>query len=61
LYYCTDFPDASQCDFSWKEPDEAGLKEFLVVKMGFGEERVASGIQRLKEALKKTTQKRMDR
>jgi hypothetical protein len=53
--------DASQCELTWKEPDEVKLKDFLVNKMGFGEDRVTSGITRLKEALKKSSQKRMDR
>jgi hypothetical protein len=45
----------------WAEPDEEGLKTFLVGRMGFNEERVISGIKRLKEAQQQKSQKRMDR
>lgn len=44
----------------WEPPQEAELTEFLVVKMGFNPDRVASGIQKLKDASKQKAQQRMD-
>jgi 5'-3' exonuclease len=61
LFLQAEVHDADSIELQWTEPDEAGLKEFLVVKMGFNEERVLSGIKRLQEAQKKKSQKRMDR
>jgi len=46
--------------FPFQDPDEEGLHEFLVVKLGFNPERVASGIKKLKEARGKASQRRMD-
>jgi flap endonuclease-1 len=48
-------------DLKWTDPDEEQLKVFLVDRMGFNAERVASGIKRLKEAIQQKSQKRMDR
>ncbi|CAM9768791.1 unnamed protein product [Phaeothamnion confervicola] len=50
----------SSFDLKWTDPDEEGLTEFLVTKMGFNADRVASGIKRLKDARKLTGQRRMD-
>lgn len=52
---------ADNIDLKWGEPDEAGLRAFLVDRMGFNTERVASGIKKLKEAQLQKSQKRMDR
>ena len=53
--------DANDCDLVWREPDDEGLRAFLVDKMGFSVDRVNSGITKLREAQKKSSQKRMDR
>jgi flap endonuclease-1 len=45
---------------TWTEPDEEGLTDFLVNKMGFNADRVARGIQRIKDARKLTSQRRVD-
>ena len=51
---------ASELDIKWTEPDEEGLLKFLVERMQFAEERVTSGIKRLKAAKGKASQQRMD-
>lgn len=51
---------ADDVDLKWSAPDEEGLKTFLIDKMGFSAERVASGIKRLQEAQLKKSQQRMD-
>lgn len=60
LFFQADVCPADDIDLKWSEPDEKGLKEFLVDRMGFNPERVESGIAKLKEAHKKKAQKRMD-
>ena len=57
---CEVYP-AEEVELKWEAPQEDKLTEFLVVKMGFSAERVASGIKRLKEAQMQKSQKRMDR
>lgn len=51
---------ADNMELKWSEPDVAGLTAFLVDKMGFNPERVASGIKKLKEAQLQKSQQRMD-
>lgn len=51
---------AEEIELKWTEPDEAGLRQFLVEKMGFNAERVNTGIKKLQDAQKKKAQKRMD-
>ena len=51
---------AAELDLKWTEPDEEGLVKFLVERMQFSEERVMSGIKRLKAAKGKASQQRMD-
>ena len=52
---------ADDLDLKWTEPDEAGLRTFLVEKMGFNLERVNNGIKKVQEAQQKKAQKRLDR
>jgi len=47
-------------ELKWTEPDEPGLIKFLVERMQFNEERVMSGIKRLKAARGSSSQQRMD-
>lgn len=61
LFLACDVTDADEVDLKWEAPDEPKLVEFLVGRMGFSAERVASGIKRLKEAQVQKSQKRMDR
>lgn len=51
---------AENIDLKWNEPDEAGLKDFLVDRMGFNPERVMNAVKKLKEAQQKKSQQRMD-
>eukprot|EP01132_Coremiostelium_polycephalum_P003234 gene3234-4048_t len=46
--------------FQWNEPDIDGLMEFLVKEMGFSEERVQQGIDKLKKHKNTGVQTRMD-
>lgn len=52
---------ADEVDLKWIPPDEDGLREFLVTRMGFSGERVTAGVKRLQEAHQKKSQQRMDR
>lgn len=61
LFTHHDVLDAEGVELRWAEPDEEGLRAFLVDKMGFSLERVTNGIKRLQEAQQKKSQKRMDR
>jgi len=60
LFYAAEVTPASEIELKWKEPDETGLREFLVQKMGFALERVDNGIKKLQAAQKKKSQGRMD-
>lgn len=60
LFTHADVSVADDVELRWTDPDEAGLKDFLVTKMGFNESRVENGITKLKAAQKKKTQRRVD-
>lgn len=47
-------------DLKWNPPKEEELIDFMVNKNGFSEDRIKSGIERLKKNLKKGNQKRLD-
>ncbi|AAZ10120.1 flap endonuclease-1 (FEN-1), putative [Trypanosoma brucei gambiense DAL972] len=49
-----------EIDIQFREPDEEGLIKFLVDEKLFSKERVLKGIQRLRDALTKKTQGRLD-
>ncbi|KAG5501378.1 hypothetical protein JKF63_03190 [Porcisia hertigi] len=51
---------AEEVDIHFSEPDEAGLIQFLVEEKVFNPERVNKGIARLRAALTKKTQMRLD-
>ncbi|CCW61040.1 unnamed protein product [Phytomonas sp. EM1] len=55
-----DVTPGEQVSIQFKEPDEEGLTHFLVHEKLFNSERVAKGIIRLKESLKRKTQERLD-
>jgi hypothetical protein len=61
LFTHAEVTPGAEVDLKWTAPDEAGLRAFLVERMGFGVDRVASGIKRLQEAQQKKSQQRMDR
>lgn len=52
--------DVKTLKLTWKDPDEEGLVKFLSEERGFSEERVRSGIKRLRKAKKKGSQKRLE-
>lgn len=60
LFLQADVTPAAQVDVKWTEPDIDGLRDYLVNKMGFGADRVQSGIDRLTKAQQKKSQQRMD-
>jgi flap endonuclease-1 len=60
LFITSDVTNASEVELKWSEPDEAGLRDYLVTKMGFSLDRVNSSIKRLQDAQGKKSQKRMD-
>lgn len=60
LFLQCEVTEGETVELKWSEPDEDGLKAFLVDRMGFNEERVVNGIKRLKEAQQTKSQKRMD-
>jgi flap endonuclease-1 len=53
--------DAESVELKWTEPNEIGLKAFLIDRMGFNEDRVLNAIKKLKEAQQQKSQKRVDR
>lgn len=52
--------DPSTLDLKWTEPDEEGLKKFLIEEKGFAEERVVNGIAKLKKSKSTSVQGRLD-
>ena len=60
LFITPDVTPGSTVELCWKDPDEEGLRQFLVERMGFNLERVNTGIKKLKDAQQKKAQKRMD-
>mmetsp|Transcript_2693 Transcript_2693/g.3694 ORF Transcript_2693/g.3694 Transcript_2693/m.3694 type:complete len:439 (+) Transcript_2693:81-1397(+) len=56
-------PEVYPCDsieIKWTDPNVEELKDFLVTKMQFSEDRVDAGIKKLQDARKKGGQTRMD-
>lgn len=56
-------PEVTPCDqlnLVWKDPDEAGLLQFLVQEKGFSLERVQTALKRLKGARGKASQQRIE-
>ncbi len=45
--------------FKWADPDEEGLKQFLVEEKGFNEKRVSDAIEKLKKSKTSTVQARL--
>lgn len=60
LFIQADVTPSSQIELKWSEPQIDALREYLVVKCGFNESRVQSGIDRLVKAQQKKSQQRMD-
>lgn len=60
LFVNPDVISAEDIELKWSPPNEAELIDFMVNKNGFSEDRIKSGIERLKKNLKQGTQKRLD-
>ncbi|CAL9735409.1 flap endonuclease 1 [Monosporozyma servazzii] len=60
LFLNPDVIPCSEIDLKWTPPDEEGLIKYLCTEKLFNEERVKSGIERLKKGLKSGTQVRLD-
>lgn len=52
--------DPATIDLKWEDPDEEGLKKFLVEEKGFNEERVVKAIAKLKKNRETSVQGRID-
>jgi len=60
LFVQPDVIPAEEVKLVWKDPDEEGLIQYLVHEKGFQLDRVKSGMERMKKARGKSTQKRME-
>lgn len=52
--------DPATLELKWDEPDEAGLKAFLVGEKGFSEERVVRAVEKLRASRETAVQRRID-
>jgi len=59
LFKNPEVADPSTVEFKWADPDEEGLKKFLVDEKGFNEKRVADSIEKLKKSKTTTVQSRL--
>ena len=60
LFVNPDVIKSDDVELKWNPPKEEELIDFMVNKNGFSEDRIKSGIERLKKNLKKGNQKRLD-
>ena len=60
LFLHPDVTPAEEVSFKWKEPDLQGLIDFMVKEKGFSEDRMKSGVEKLKKGLKGGVQGRLD-
>lgn len=60
LFVAPEVTDPATIELKWGEPDEDGLRKFLVDEKGFNAARVDSGIAKLKKARTSGSQMRMD-
>jgi len=59
LFKNPEVTDPATVEFKWGDPDEEGLKKFLVDEKGFNEKRVADSIEKLKKSKSTTVQSRL--
>jgi len=59
LFKNPDVIDPATVEFKWGDPDEEGLRKFLVDEKGFNEKRVADSIEKLKKSKTTTVQSRL--
>ncbi|CAJ0644934.1 9994_t:CDS:2 [Entrophospora sp. SA101] len=60
LFKNPDVKDPNEIEIKWETPNVEGLVEFLVVRKGFGEERVRKGADKLVKSFKTKSQGRLD-
>ena len=60
LFTHPDVTDPELIDLKWTDPDEEGLRKFLVEEKGFNPDRVTNGIAKLKKLKSSGSQMRMD-
>jgi len=60
LFQEAEVTDPETIDLKWTDPDEEGLKQFLVTEKQFAEERVNKAIERLKKQRNTAVQDRLD-
>lgn len=60
LFLNPEVTPCSEVSIKWKEPDLAGLTQFMVNEKGFSEDRIKSGVEKLKKGLKSGVQGRLD-
>jgi len=60
MFTNADVADVSNITLKWKEPDEEGLIDFLCTQKEFNIDRVKKGVERLRKAKGKSSQKRLD-
>ncbi|EDO17758.1 hypothetical protein Kpol_1033p65 [Vanderwaltozyma polyspora DSM 70294] len=60
LFLKPDVINGNEVELKWQPPNEKGLIDFLCGEKKFSEERVKSGIERLKKGLKSGVQGRLD-
>ncbi|AMD18695.1 HBL207Wp [Eremothecium sinecaudum] len=60
LFLKPDVVDADTISLKWEEPKEEELIEFMCKEKGFNEDRIKSGIQKLRKGLKSGVQGRLD-
>ncbi|EEQ41448.1 hypothetical protein CLUG_05576 [Clavispora lusitaniae ATCC 42720] len=60
LFMNPEITKGDEVDVKWNEPNVDGLVEFMVKQKGFSEERIRSGAEKLKKALKGGVQGRLD-
>jgi len=59
LFKNPDVQDPKTMDLKWENPDEEGLIQFLVKEKSFAEDRVRSGIEKLKKCRQTSVQDRL--
>jgi flap endonuclease-1 len=60
LFINPEVGDVSSLDLKWNSPDVEGIMKYLVEEKGFSEDRVKSGLERIKKAKQASSQQRMD-
>ncbi|KAF6031390.1 FEN1 [Bugula neritina] len=60
LFQKPDVTDASEVELKWTDPNEEELIKYMCEEKGFNEDRIKSGIAKLKKAKGATTQGRLD-